>query len=292
MAIDITALYCCLDDFCKAYEDWEGHRLIPSETTRQRAGKLSRSEMLFIMVLFHLSPFKNFKVFYHHGIGQKYRACFGAIPHYDRFVSLMPRLFAPLMVLLHSWSGEQTGLYFADSTKLAVCHNRRIHRHKVFDGLAARGKTSMGWFYGLKLHFVINHKGQIMALKITPGNTADSAVLDDITQHLTGKLYADKGYISKAVFKALWQRGLHLITGIRRNMKNHLMPMADKIMLRKRFIIETVLDTLKSEMDLEHSRHRSPVNAMVHILSCLVAYAFRPGKPAISRSGKQIEAYP
>jgi len=168
MAIDITALYCCLDDFCKVFEDWEAHRLIPSQTTRQRTGKLSRSEMLFIMVLFHLSPFKHFKVFYHYGIGQQHRACFRELPHYDRFVGLMPRLFAPLMVLLHSLSGAQTGIYFADSTKLAVCHNRRIHRHKVFDGLAARGKTSMGWFFGLKLHFVINHKGQIMAVKITP----------------------------------------------------------------------------------------------------------------------------
>ena len=150
----------------------------------------------------------------------------------------------------------------------------------------------MGWFFGLKLHFVINHKGQVVALKITPGNTADSTVLDDMTRHLTGKVYADKGYISHALFNTLWQRGLHLITGIRRNMKNHLMPIADKIMLRKRFLIETVLDTLKSEMGLEHSRHRFPVNAMVHALSCLVAYAFRPGKPSISLNSKQIEAYP
>ena len=131
-----------------------------------------------------------------------------------------------------------------------------------------------------------------MALKITPGNTADSTVLDEMTKHLAGKLYADKGYIGTELFKALWQRGLHLITGIRRNMKNYLMPMADKITLRKRFVIETVLDTLKSEMGLEHSRHRSVANAMVHVLSCLIAYAFRPGKPSISLLGKQIEAYP
>jgi hypothetical protein len=131
-----------------------------------------------------------------------------------------------------------------------------------------------------------------MALKITPGNTADSTVLDEITQHLTGKLYADKGYISREVFSKLWQRGLHLITGIRRNMQNHLMPLADKLMLRKRFVIETVLDILKSEMGFEHSRHRSPVNAMVHLLSCLVAYAYRPGKPSISLTRPKIEAYP
>jgi hypothetical protein len=204
----------------------------------------------------------------------------------------MPRLFVPLMVLLHSLSGERSGVDFAASTKRAVCHNRRIHRHKVFDGLAARGKTSMGWFYGLKLHLVINHKGQIMALKITPGNTADSSVLDAITRHLKGKLYPDKGSIGRALFNKLWQRGRHLITTIRRNMRNYLMPLADKIMLRKRFVIETVLDTLKSEMGLEHSRHRSVINAMVHVLSCLVAYACRPGKPSISLTAQQITAYP
>src|SRR5215211_1378530 len=272
MAVDITALYCCLDDFCKVFADWEAHRLLPSEQARQRSGKLSRAEMLFIVVLFHLSPYKNFKVFYLYGIGGQYRACFDE--------------------LLHGLSGEQTGVSFVDSTKLAVCHNRRIHRHKVFDGLAARGKTSMGWFYGLKLHFVINHKGQIMALKITPGNTADSTVLDAMTRHLAGKLYADKGYIGRELFHKLWRRGLHLITSIRRNMRNYLMPLADKVMLRKRFVIETVLDTLKSEMGLEHSRHRSVINAMVHVLSCLVAYAFRPGKPSISLTAQKITAYP
>ncbi|MFL5285710.1 MAG: IS982 family transposase [Rhodopila sp.] len=292
MAVDITALYCCLDDFCQVFGDWEAHRLIPSPTTRQRSGKLSRSEMLLIVVLFHLSPYKHFKAFYLYGIGCQHRACFRDLPHYDRFVSLMPRLFVPLMVLLHSLSGEPSGVYFADATKLAVCHNRRIHRHKVFNGLAARGKTSMGWFYGLKLHFVINHKGQVMALKITSGNTADSTVLDEITQRLAGKLYADKGYISRALFTKLWQRGLHLITGIRRTMRNYLMPLAEKLLLRKRFVIETVLNILKSEMGLEHSRHRSVMNAMVHILSCLVAYAFRPGKPSISQVGQQIGAYP
>jgi hypothetical protein len=113
-----------------------------------------------------------------------------------------------------------------------------------------------------------------------------------MTKHLAGKVYADKGYIGHELFKTLWQRGLQLITGIRRNMKNYLMPMADKIMLRKRFVIETVLDTLKSEMGLEHSRHRSVRNAMVHVLSCLVAYAFRPGKPAISLNSPKIDAYP
>src|SRR4051812_50025359 len=134
MAVDITALYCCLDDFCNVFADWEAHRLLPSEQTRQRSGKLSRAEMLFIVVLFHLSPYKNFKMFYLYGIGGQYRACFYELPHYDRFVSLMPRLFVPLTVLLPGPSGAPTGGYFVGSTKLAVRHNRPLHPHKGFAG--------------------------------------------------------------------------------------------------------------------------------------------------------------
>jgi hypothetical protein len=183
MAIDITALYCCLDDFCKVFEDWEAHRLIPSQTdTAALRQAVARRDAVHHGAVSPLAVQEFQGVLPLRDRPGQHRACFRELPHYDRFVSLMPRLFVPLMVLLHSLSGEQTGIYFADSTKLAVCHNRRIHRHKVFDGLAARGKTSMGWFYGLKLHFVINHKGQIMALKITPGNTADSTVLDEMTR--------------------------------------------------------------------------------------------------------------
>jgi hypothetical protein len=282
MSLPITALFCCLDDFCQVYEEWERHGVIGGTRQRRRAGKLCLSEMLLVMVLFHTSPFKDFKHFYLYGVCMKYRSYFGELPCYERFVALMPRLFVPLMVLLHDLRGEETGIYFADSTKLAVCHNKRISRNRVFKGMAARGRTSMGWFFGLKLHLVINHKGEIMAVKITPGNASDSAALGNLTKNIKGKLYADKGYIGKKLFAELWARGLHLITGIRKNMKNYLMPWLDKIFLRRRFIIETVFDNLKSSMGIEHSRHRSPLNAMVHILSCLIAYSLKPRKPAIN----------
>lgn len=272
MSISTVSLFCCLDDFAKVFEDWERHRLIPSGRKRQRKGKLSLGEMLFIMVLFHLSPFKDFKHFWFHGVEQKYRDCFGDLPSYGRFVALMPRLFTPFCVLMHSLSGEKTGIYVADSTKLAVCANQRIYRNRTFEGLAARGHSTMGWFFGFKLHVVMNHKGELMAIKITPGNVDDRAPLEDMVKGLEGKLFADKGYISKKLFARLWQKGLHLITGIRRNMKNHLMPIWDKVLLRKRFIVETLFDKLKSQMGLEHTRHRSPTNAFVHILSCLTAY--------------------
>ena len=178
----------------------------------------------------------------------------------------------PLTLLLHSLSGEETRLYFADSTPLKVCHNKRINNHKVFDGLASRGKYTMGWFFGFKLHIIINHNGQIMAVKITPGNVDDRVALGDMVGNLRGKCYAYKGYIGKKIFSELWDQGLHLITGIRKNMKNHLMPFIDKVMLRKRFVIETIFGVMKTEFNLEHSRHRSPINAFVSILACLVAY--------------------
>lgn len=281
MTITTTALFVCLDDFANTFEAWERGRLIPTTRKRQRAGKLSLGEMLFIMVLFHLSPFKDFKHFWLHGVEQKYRDQFGDLPSYGRFVALMPRLFAPLAVLMHSLSGEETGIYVADSTKLAVCANPRISRNRTFKGLAARGHSTMGWFFGFKLHVVMNHRGELMAVKITPGNTDDRVPLVDMVAGLEGKLLADKGYISKKLFAELWHQGLHLITGIRRNMKNYLMPIWDKVLLRKRFVVETLFDKLKSDMGLEHTRHRSPTNAFVHILSCLAAYTLGKNKVAM-----------
>lgn len=278
MSLSITALYCCLSDFAEAFEDWEGHRLIPSARKRRRPGKLSLGEMLFIMVLFHLSPFKDFKHFWLYGVERKYRNCFSELPSYARFVTLMPRLFTPLCVLLHSLKGDETGIYIMDSTPLAVCRNARINRHRTFEGLAARGKTTMGWFFGFKLHVVMNNRGELMAIRITPGNTDDRKPVEAMVDGLEGKLLGDKGYISQSLFERLWKRGLHLLTGIRTNMKNYLMPIFDKLLLRKRFIVETLFDRLKSGMGLEHTRHRSPINAFVHILSCLAAYSLSENK--------------
>lgn len=280
MGYNITALFFCIDDFCKAFEEWEKHRLINTGKKRHRQCKMSLSELLTIMVLYHLSPCKNFKYFYIYHMKNLHKQDFPTLLSYNRFVQLMPRLFVPLCVLLQGLFGEETGIYIADATSLPVCHNKRINRNRVFKGLAARGKTTMGWFYGLKLHLVINHKGSIIAVKITPGNVDERTVLNEMTSHLKGSLFADKGYISHNLFKELYQRGLKLITGIRSNMKNYLMDLVEKLLLRKRFLIETIFDVLKIHMNLSHTRHRSPTNCCVNILSCLTAYQFRENKPA------------
>lgn len=289
MRYNITAIYVCIDDFCKIYEKSEQYRLIVTAKQRCRSSEMSLSEMLTIMVIFHFSPCKNFKYFYNEYLKYAHKADFQKLLSYSRFVQLMPRLFVPLCILLHTVFGEKTGIYVTDSTSLPVCDNKRITRNRVFNGLAARGKTTMGWFFGLKLHLVINHKGSIVAVKITPGNTDDRSVLDTMTRYLKGSIFADKGYISKSLFSKLYTRGLKLITGIRRNMKNYLMPLIDKIMLRKRYIIETIFGILKQDMNLSHSRHRSPINACVNTLSCLVAYQLRSHKPSLLLSQSLIQ---
>jgi len=280
MRYNIIAVFFCIDEFCKTFEEWEKHRLIDTGRKRYRPCEMSLSEMLTIMVIFHVSPCKVFKYFYIHYLSHVHKQDFPNLISYNRFVQLMPRLFVPLCILLQNLFGEETGIYIADPTALPICHNKRISRNRVFEGIAMRGKTTMGWFYGLKLHMVINHKGSIMAVKITPGNVDERTLLSEMTKHLKGYLFADKGFISAKLFKELYRRGLKLITGIRGNMKNYLMSLGEKVFLRKRFIIETVFDILKVHMNLSHTRHRSPTNCCVNILSCLVAYQLRQNKPS------------
>ena len=226
------------------------------------------------MLCFYLEPFRDFKGYYTYLQRHDFHGRFKNAPSYERFVELMKGLLMPFFLMLHFFRGEETGKYYVDSTKLAVCHNKRIFKHKVFKDIAARGKSSMGWFFGFKLHIVINDKKELMSFTITKGNVDDRKPLEYLTQHLKGIIGGDKGYISAKLFKELYKRGLHLIVGIRKTMKNYLMPLADKLFLRKRNLVETVIGQNKYTA-LEHSRHRSVVNFFVHLLGCLVAYQLK-----------------
>ncbi len=175
-----------------------------------------------------------------------------------------------------------TGLSFIDSTSLDVCLNQRIDNHKVFAGLAARGKTSIGWFFGFKLHLAVNDRGEILQFCLTPGNIDDGKPVLRLAKKLFGKLFGDKGYISQPLAQSLRSMfNLQLITKLRSNMKNRLMTWTDRILLRRRVIVETIIDQLKNISQIEHSRHRSIKNFFVNVLCGLIAYCRRPTKPSL-----------
>lgn len=268
----ITSVYYLVDNFCKIFKEWEKEKLLPSNKIRHRAGNLSLAELLTIVLYFYLSPCKDFKNYYLYFLPAKYSNYFKLVS-YSRIIQLWSSLVLPLVILIHQLKGEQTGIYFIDSTKLQICHNKRTSSNKVFGKKAQVGKSSYGWFMGYKLHLIINNKGDIMAIKITKGNKSDLSCAEDLTEGLEGKLFGDKGYISKVLFSKLYAKHIRLFTGIRKDMKNHLLEIEDKRLLRKRTLIESVFNVLKNRMNLEHTRHRSPINFLVHLLACIVSYA-------------------
>jgi transposase len=169
-----------------------------------------------------------------------------------------------------------------DATALAVCKNPRIQSHQVLAGLAERGKTSTGWFFGFKLHLIFKDRGELLNLMLTPGNVDDRRPVPKLVRKLFGKLFADKGYISKKLAEELLRTfNVQLVTGIRSNMKNILMPWMDKLLLRKRAIVETSIDQLKNISQIEPSRHRSPINFLINLLCALIAYCQQPKKPSL-----------
>jgi hypothetical protein len=150
--------------------------------------------------------------------------------------------------------------------------------------LATKGKSTIGWLLGFKLHWVINDKGEIIDLLITQAHVDDREPLANRKFHkrIFGKLLGDKGYISKDLFEKLFVDNIHLITKIRKNMKNALMHLHDKIVLRKRAIIETINDLLKNGCQIEHTRHRCINNFLGNLASGLIAYNLAPKKPALN----------
>lgn len=281
--MSLLELFVSVDDFCQIFLPvWEKKLFADGSKKRRRARQLSASEIMTIIIYFHQSRYRHFKAYYTEHVCRHLRGEFPNLVSYERFVILMPTVFGPLSAYLKELYGSCSGISFIDSTALEVCDNHRIRNHKVFTGIAQRGKGSMGWFYGLKVHLVINDRGEILACQITPGNVDDRKPVPALCKRLFGKLIADRGYISQPLFEQLLETfNVQLITRIKKNMKNRLMPMIDKILLRKRAIIESVMDQLKNISQIEHTRHRSPINAFINIIAGLVAYCHQPKKPSL-----------
>lgn len=281
----ITKIFCSIDDFCLVFEpELQKRQLSTGKKTRKRKFTMSMSEVVTITVLFHLSDMRTFKHYYLFYVQTHLKNEFPSTVSYNRFVELMQSNILPLTLYMKTCClGQCTGISFIDSTPIRACKNKRINNNKVFKNIATTGKSTMGWFYGFKLHIIVNDKGELLDFIITQANVDDRTPLkqDNLLKRIFGNLYADKGYLSKELVALLFQQGLHLVTGIRNNMKNVIMTMRDKILLRKRSVIETINDQLKNIAQAEHSRHRSFANFITNLVASLIAYSFQEKKPSI-----------
>lgn len=282
----LVELFCHVDDFCQRFLPiYEKHLLATGMKQRQRARSLTLSEIMTILIHFHQSHYRDFKAYYCEHVLVHLHSEFPGLVSYQRFVEFIPSALVPLCAYLRkSCFGPCTGISYIDSTPLVVCHNLRIKQHQVFAGLAERGKSSTGWFYGFKLHLVLNDRGELLNIALTPGNVDDRKPVPKLVRKLFGKLFGDKGYLSQPLFELLLDTfNIQLITKLRSNMKNKLLPLSDRLLLRKRSIVETIIDQLKNISQIEHSRHRSPVNFLVNVLCGLIAYCHQPKKPSLGR---------
>jgi transposase len=283
----LLELFVNVDDFCQVFlPQLEQQMLTSGAIKRRRTRSLSVSEVMTILIHFHQSHYRNFKAYYCEHVVPHLHQEFPGLVSYTRFVDFIPSALLPLCAYFRQTClGDCTGVSFIDSTSLDVCLNQRIASHKVFAGLAARGKTSMGWFFGFKLHLVINDRGELLNVLLTPGNVDDRKPVPKLVRKLFGKIFGDKGYISQPLYELLRQTfGIQFVTKLKSNAKNRLpLPFMDRILLRRRAIIESVIDQLKNISQIEHSRHRSVTNFMVNLICGLIAYAHQPKKPSLGR---------
>lgn len=282
MLAPVTEIFCDIDDFCKDYLKNQSKYLLPNPNRkRDREMQMSLSEIGAIIVLFQMSHYRTFKDFYYGCVLQDMKSYFPNALSYTRFVACKSAALMMLAAYLLSKTGKHTGLYYIDSTTLRVCHNKRIYRNKVFKGIAERSKSTMGWFYGFKLHIVINHQGELMSFCLTKGNVDDRAVVRKLMANLKGLGAGDKGYLGKDLADDLAKHNLKFVTKVRKNMKKKMLSAFEKFFLEQRGIVETIIDQLKNLYHVEHSRHRSPINFLVNTVAALIAYTWRPNKPGI-----------
>lgn len=279
--MSVLELFCDVDDFMLRFTpQWKAEQLAAGKH-RERAGQLCPSEVMTILIHFHQSHYRTFKAYYTEHVQVHLTSEFPHLVSYQRFIALLPSMLVPLLAYLQSRYGACTGISFIDSTALEVCDPKRITEHRVFATDAKRGKTSMGWFFGFKLHLAVNDRGELLACCLTPGNVDDRTPVAQMVKRLRGKLFGDRGYISAPLSELLFEQGLQLITRLRKNMKNRLLHLSDKLLLRKRAIIESIIDQLKNISQIEHTRHRSPTNFVVHLIAGLIAYSHQDKKPGL-----------
>ena len=285
--MSMITLFCEIDDFFFALVK---HRVeytlqeteCPSET-RGKPRSLHPSEIMTILISFHQSTYRTFKDYYQRHVCVYLRWAFSSLVSYHRFVELKKEVLECLSLYLYTCLGNCDGISFVDSTRRPVCHNRRIPSHRVFVSKEAeRGKTSMEWFYGFKLHLVINSTGDLLGVELTAGNTDDRGPVAAWAELLWGKLYGDRGYISAPLRQQLASEDVDLLYKVRKSMEPLALSETDEVLLKKRTLIASVIRELKSQTQVDHTRYRSFENFQVNIVSALIAYTYLEKKPSLN----------
>lgn len=291
--MSLLEMFCDVDTFCMTMAKTGDMKQI-TQKKRGPQAQLCISEIITILIHFHQSHYRDFKAYYTDYVCQQLRGEFPGLVSYTRFVELMPSALGTMTLYLFGRLGQTRGIAFIDSTPIPVCHNKRIFQHKVFEGLAAHGKNSMGYFWGFKLHLVVNDQGELLSFLLSPGNVDDRKPVPSLVKHLWGKLFGDKGYISQPLFEQLFAKNLQLITFPKKKKKpeTRLMPLLDKLLARKRSIIETINDQLKNISQIVHTRHRSPTNFLLNLFGGLLAYTFQEKKPALHFEQADLKLLP
>lgn len=291
--MSLLEMFCDVDTFCVAIAKSDKMKQI-TQKKRGPQARLCISEIITLLIHFHQSHYRDFKAYYCDYVCTQLRGEFPDLVSYTRFVELMPSAVGTMTLYLFARLGQTRGLAFIDSTPLPVCHNKRIFQHKVFQGLAARGKNSVGYFFGFKLHLVVNDQGELLSFLLSPGNVDDRKPVPSLVKHLWGKLFGDKGYVSQPLFEQLFAQNLQLITFPKKKKKpeTRLLPLFDKLLARKRSIIETINDQLKNISQIVHTRHRSPTNFLLNLFGGLLAYTFQEKKPALHFDQAELKLLP
>src|SRR5215207_9509776 len=287
----IIELYCLVDDFVKRFQEMSSSKKFEytKPRIRKKVFRTSLSEVLTILLLFHRSDYRTFKHFYLTQVKINLKDLFPQLVGYSRFVQLMSEAFFPMFCFIKEHQGICQGPLFIDSTVLTACHVKRASSHKTFKEQAKWGKTTVGWFFGFKLHLVINTETEIVAFKLTSGNVDDRKPVPEMLQGIQGKGFADRGYISEKLSNTLLKNGFQLFTKLKKNIKNKLISLVDKIMLRKRALIESVINLLKHSCQIEHHRHRSRWNFLSNLMAGVANYCLNPHKPRLFFSKQEIQ---
>ena len=278
-----TELFCLIDDFFLKFEEtyWKFLKQ-SSQSLRVRTAQLTISEICFIAIWYKCSYFNNFKAFFTWLKADK-SYLFKYLPCNQRMIHLINRHELALHALHVALMKAQDKQYlWIDSTTLPVCKNQRIQRHKSLAQIASRGKSSMGWFYGCKLHIAMNRHGEIACSALSNGHVADIKMVEQLVEGLEGKLYGDRGYISQELKSRLQDQGIDLITYHRKNMQATQLCASDEYHLRQRNKIETLFSLLKGQYNLVTSKARSIHGFLSGIYASLCAYQLiHSNKPTI-----------